>query len=494
MRDDLAESRRTIATLAQATSAQAQRYRDLGEELSSERQAQTAELLQAIWAQDQNHRALVEELKREHRAEMTALQRRSPRLNVLVVSSGGVRNYGDDAILISSLQRLRRVRPNCLATVISDGPDCPPLGRLGVWGGTCREFCAGLNPDDVRRALRNADVVAEDLAESLAIGSATRVDLNSFDVVLISGGGYLNYYWPDLTAWRVAIAAAASAVEVPYVLSGQGVGPVSPQITPMISFLIGAASAVATRDQISLQLLKQIVPNGPPIEMVGDDALGLGCDEPALARRRLAKLGVPIDRPLLGFQARASSYVGFTRDELRETAQHVDNFAADNGFEVVAVPINMQSEGPEVELVTDLAKGKGRRAAWHVVDHASDIAATAGVIKVCSALITHTYHAAIFALENGIPTLLVARTKYYRQKGEALRTSFGIPVPIIARSNLSADAIAEGFASMAQAPWSKAMTSPDVDAWLNTALPPQQAGAQGESILRISRGELGIAG
>jgi len=421
-------------------------------------------------------------------------QRAPSRLKVLVATSGGVRNYGDDAILLSTLQRLRRIRPNCLASVVSDGPSCPPLGRLGVWAGTFGEFGSGLNPDDVRDGCRDDRAVAGELSRWLKFGSHARTDLKSFDVVLIAGGGNLNIYWPELIARRAAIAAAANAAGVPYILTGQGVGPVSAEIIPMLSFLVGGASAVATRDPHSLRLLRQIVPNGPPMKMVGDDALGLRIDGPLVARRHLAEIGVPLDRPLLGFHAREASYVGFSRDELKDTARQVDDFAAENGYVVVAVPINMQSHGPEVELLADLAYGRRRRASWHVVNHAGDVAAIAGVIKVCSAVLTHSYHAAIFALENRIPTLLFARTEYYHLKGEALRTAFGIPVPLIALPDVADGAIADQLEKISRSTWSRGMTSADVDAWLDGALPRDGGGVGTMSIARFDRAALGIAG
>jgi len=421
-------------------------------------------------------------------------QRAASRLKVLVVTSGGVRNYGDDAILLSTLQRLRRIRPNCLASVVSDGPSCPPLGRLGVWAGTLLEFGSGLNPDDVRHGCRDDGALAAELSRWLKFGSHTRSDLKSFDVVLIAGGGNLNIYWPELIARRAAIAAAANAAGVPYILTGQGVGPVSAEIIPMLSSLVGGASAVATRDPLSLRLLRRIIPNGPPMMMVGDDALGLRIDGPLVARGHLAQIGVPLDRPLLGFQAREAGYVGFSREELKDTARRVDDFAAANGYVVVAVPINMQSHGPEVELLADLAHSSRRRASWHVVNHAGDVAAIAGVIKVCSAFLTHSYHAAIFALESRIPTLLFARTEYYHLKGEALRTAFGIPVPLIALPDVADGAIARQLEKISRSSWSRGMTSADIDAWLDGALPRDRAGAGKVSIASFDRAALGIAG
>ena len=390
---------------------------------------------------------------------------------------------------------LRRIRPSSVASaVVSDGPSCPPLGRLGVWAGTCEEFAAGLDSKDVQYGCRNDSNLAAELSRRLAVGAHTRSEPKSFDVVLFAGGGNLNSYWPELIARRAAIAAAANTAGVPYILSGQGVGPVSAEIIPMLSFLIGGAAAVATRDPLSLRLLRRIVPNGPRMDMVGDDALGLRYDEPPVARAHLAQIGVPVDRPLLGFQAREACYVGFSREELKDTALQVDDFAAENGYVVVAVPISTQSHAPEAELLADLAACTRRRASWHIADHGGDVAAIAGVIKVCSAFLAHSYHAAIFALENRIPTLLFARTEYYRLKGEALRTAFGIPAPLTAPPDLMDDTIAGRLERISQSSWSQGMTSADVDAWLDKALPRHGGGIHTRSIAGIDRAGFGIAG
>ncbi len=236
-------------------------------------------------------------------ATTPAVARRArSRLKALVVSSGGVQNYGDDAILLSTLQRLGRVRPDCLALVVSDGPHCPAFGRLGAWAGTCEEFVAGLNLDDVRRGCRHHHGLTDELLNRVNVGPHSRTDLRSFDVVIFAGGGNLNSHFPQLIAWRAAIAAAAHAAGVPYILTGQGVGPISAEIIPMLAFLAGTAAAVATRDPLSLQLLRQLVTNGPPMDMVGDDALGLrmrracGCSRTARPGRctpRSPIAGVP---------------------------------------------------------------------------------------------------------------------------------------------------------------------------------------------------------
>ena len=92
------------------------------------------------------------------------------------MTSAGVSNYGDDAILLSTLQRLQRIRQGCRVSVVSDGPACPPLGRFGVWLGTCEEYCRGLLPDVVRRDCQDDPLFARELSK-LNLGTDPPRDL-----------------------------------------------------------------------------------------------------------------------------------------------------------------------------------------------------------------------------------------------------------------------------------------------------------------------------
>jgi len=54
---------------------------------------------------------------------------------ILVVASGGVRNHGDDAILLATLARLAACRPGCVPVVVTDG-DEPYMGSGEGGGGS----------------------------------------------------------------------------------------------------------------------------------------------------------------------------------------------------------------------------------------------------------------------------------------------------------------------------------------------------------------------
>jgi len=242
--------------------------------------------------------------------------------------------------------------------------------------------------------------------------------------------------------------------------------------SPLLSFLIRGASVVATRDPLSLAILEQIVSGGPRMTMVGDDALGLNSDRPSVARNRLAEIGVPVDRPLLGFQAREADYVGIAREQFEETARSVDEFATEHGYVVIAVPINMQSHAPEAELLTNLAYGQRRHAAVARRESSGDVAAIAGTIKICGAVLTHSYHEALFALERPDPDAAICRHGITTaSKRKRSRTGFGIPVPLVASPDIDKDAIATKLADDRSSSWSRGMTGADVDRWLDNALP-----------------------
>jgi hypothetical protein len=99
------------------------------------------------------------------------------------------------------------------------------------------------------------------------------------------------------------------------------------------------------------------------------------------------------------------------------------------------------------------------------------VRAIAGTIKSCAAVLTHSFHHAIFALESRIPTLLYAGSDYYLLKADALRTGFGVPVPLVARPGMKKDEIAGALESVAHSSWTRGMTGADVDRWLDVALP-----------------------
>ena len=96
--------------------------------------------------------------------------------------------------------------------------------------------------------------------------------------------------------------------------------------------------------------------------MVGDDALGLQCDGPWLLERHLAEIGVPLDRPLLGFQAREARTL--VSRAMSSRIPPAESMISRRRTDTLSSPCRStcSPHGPEVELLADLAYGSRRRA------------------------------------------------------------------------------------------------------------------------------------
>jgi polysaccharide pyruvyl transferase WcaK-like protein/GT2 family glycosyltransferase len=393
---------------------------------------------------------------------------------ILVVSSGGVRNHGDDAILLSMLQRLQRVRPGCIPVVVSDGEDVPPLGRLGVWAGTLDEVCRSLDAVSIRRGCQGHSAL-NDLAQLVgAVGSSAAfapVDLAAFDCVLFAGGGNLTDQFTELTARRAAVAAAALDHGLPYVMSGQGVGPVASRTEAMVALLAAGAQRFGVRDPLSAACVRGLPLGCASVDLVGDDSLGLARPGQDEVDTVLQEIGVPPGLPLLGFHAREAGYVGCCRDDLLAAAAQADELAAAAGQAVLCIPINTQPWAPEFPLLAGLVSGlKRRRARWFLLDCRDRVGLIAAVAGRCEAIVSHSYHLALFALTQGVPAVLRAATPYYRFKADGLRQFFGIAGEVALSGDTDVRALARQIQSMTEQPWSPVGDSAGLDQWLDEAI------------------------
>jgi polysaccharide pyruvyl transferase WcaK-like protein len=371
------------------------------------------------------------------------------------------------------LQRLQRVRPGCTPTVVTDGPQLPALGRLGLWGGTVAELCQALDPEAIRNGCHGWPDLAKKMTVHAGIQhdpSCQSLDLRSFDSVILCGGGYWAHHWPYLSARRSIIAAAAKAFLIPYVVTGQGLGPMAQDLRPMLAFLAEGARAFGLRDPLSAQLLRDSCGNPVQAEVVGDDALGMAEASPGVVERCFAEAGIPSDSRPLGFHVREADYVGYSREDLLATACLVDDLAFRTGRDVLCLPINSQPPLPESELMANISQHTPRKARWFMVDCKSDMACLAGVLGRCEAVLTQSYHVALLAMERRVPTVIQARTEYYRRKARGLQAFFGIPVDISVPEGASAAGLDLQLQQIARAPWSPPSTRPVIDAWLDQAL------------------------
>jgi polysaccharide pyruvyl transferase WcaK-like protein len=290
-------------------------------------------------------------------------------MRVLVCSSGGVRNLGDDAILLRTAERIRarfrRARIDALTDEPGPIPGFPALQRIG----------------------RNRD--------------ADRIEYESYGLVVIAGGGFACDRFGSHVTARRAIAEHAAAAGVPVVVTGHGVGPLQDAtVGNDLRALARIANGFSVRDECSRELLDSF---GVSAVVTGDDALGLE-----------GYRGRPPRHPYVVVHLRDASYHTTDPDDRRAWVDAALKLAETHGWRVVGLAVNDRAEAPE--HATLRAAGIDR-----VVDATHDARLAVSTAARAAGVVSHSYHLALFALANGVPAVLTTASPYYAQKGEGLR-------------------------------------------------------------------------
>jgi colanic acid/amylovoran biosynthesis protein len=159
-------------------------------------------------------------------------------------------------------------------------------------------------------------------------------------------------------------------------------------------------------------LLRNLGVSSDRIVVTGDDAVELAH---ALRRETLGEA--------LGLNVRRAGYVALATEDLTAISDVIEHFLEARGVELVAIPTSRHPTEADLELARLVANGAGAnlrdsRELLTVEDAVEQIAD-------CRILLTGSYHAAVFALSQGISAVCLALNPYYEQKFLGLADLFG---------------------------------------------------------------------
>lgn len=246
-----------------------------------------------------------------------------------IILSGyyGFGNAGDEAMLLSILESLKKECPGYSVGVISARPD-QIAKTYGVIGISRFDFFG------IARSFRNAKL-------------------------LISGGGSL---LQDVTSRRsifyyLGILKMAQLFGIKTMLYAQGIGPVRrPHAQKALQKVVNQVDLITVRDEKSKEELHRLGVCLPPIYVTADPVLALEtCNvDVEQGRLNLESKGMSLNKPLIGFT-------------IREWPDHPEYFqeiaiAADrliqNGNHVVFLPMQWPEDGEAGKKVQTLMKEK----------------------------------------------------------------------------------------------------------------------------------------
>ena len=364
-------------------------------------------------------------------------------MRILVDQSGyDLLNIGDVAMLQSCVTRLRMQWPAAEIMVIAAAP-----GRLA-------DYCPGTIPigrtfadlPAFRLVPRKARLVLEQLWKMAGPYLARRPGrsrpgrprtavqaVRAADLVVASGGGYLTDTWWWHASGVLSLLSLAQRLGKPTAMFGQGIGPMERRL------LRAQSRAVLPRlmllglreDRTGLPLASSLGVPPAALALTGDDALEQGSHPGAAAAGHAAG-------HLLGVNLRVSGYAGVDQVTAASVGSVLREAAAELGAALVGLPVSRYATAADAGALRELWPGHlpprrllpGQirpaepRLAGVAVDDITTPEGLAAAVAPCRAVITGSYHAALFSLAAGVPAVCLIGSPYYDAKFGGLAALF----------------------------------------------------------------------
>jgi polysaccharide pyruvyl transferase WcaK-like protein len=353
---------------------------------------------------------------------------------LLEPSSYHLQNAGDNAMLRVCASRISTRWPEAELHVATESPDrlkgVVPAAIaatryvdlrdrvVGVGAPTARRQPSRFNRLLKRRVHRRASAL---FAERLHRADCRRVErdarfpilasqVSEFDLVVGTGGGYLtdcHRKQAQRVLWTLRVAQMQG---IPTALFGQGIGPLDRgPLECLAAEVVARADLIGLREaQRGTDWLQRWGIDQSRVVATGDDAIELACCADA----------VP-SGSRIGLNVRICNYAGFRAEDAQRVARVVGAFAArmDSTIEPIVVTTNT-GEADDAAL-------NGIGATSIPGCQGCDDGGLIDSIATCRVIVTGSYHAAVFALAQGIPAIGIVASDYYLHKFTGLAEFFG---------------------------------------------------------------------
>lgn len=348
-------------------------------------------------------------------------------------------NIGDTAMLQVAVMRIRARWPDACVTVhLTDRAALARLDRkahaLSPRGARAwtpeAVLAAPARPLRRTRALvgRAARVVRRRAPAGWRAGARlldhTGVDdylsaVRRADLVLLTGAGALTDAFARHAVRLLETLELGQAAGAVTAATGQGLGPLrDPVVVHRARAALRHTDLVALREPLlGAQLLRAWGVEPHRWTVTGDDAL-------ALLDHRLG----PAAGISLGVCLRRAAYARVDDATLRRTREAVRSFADAAGVPITGVPVSRHPHEDDADVLEGLVlPGDEPRSPDALIDR----------VRRCRAVLTGSYHAAVFALGSGVPVVALAGSPYYLHKFAGLQALFGdscqvvVPGPLL---------------------------------------------------------------
>jgi colanic acid/amylovoran biosynthesis protein len=238
------------------------------------------------------------------------------------------------------------------------------------------------------------------------------------DGVVAAGGGYLMDEWPNAVKNMCDLMALASSLGKKTALFGIGLGPLKDGwLYAQTRRVLRCADLICLRERgKSLALLRRMGVDEERVRITGDQAI------------RLASRLTP-ERPgdALGVNVRIAPYSHVGDDEVRAIGAAMEHLSRTRPLRPFI--IRNYEEHADSESLSQILGPAAVDAAE--LDAMNTPARAIRAVGQCRAVVTGSYHGAVFALAQGVPAVALAKSPYYRAKMEGVRDMFGVGCRVV---------------------------------------------------------------
>ena len=359
---------------------------------------------------------------------MVSEGRQSCSVRVLVEPSDYVlRNAGDMAMLCTAVSRLVQKWPNALIQVLSDEPDalkafCPEATPLPSAGRQCWLQMVRM-PERFPGVVQHHAAKVVEVVWRRKLGWQNRAALTKLreftkavanaDLVIVTGMGGIADAFPEYATNLLETLALAVRCRRYVAMVGQGFGPLHiPKLVARARIVLPHIDFIGLReDRAGLPLLQSLGVASDRVMTTGDDAIEMAY------RLRPNSLGDG-----LGINLRMADYSGVDKSMLEPLSQVLRDATRAHRAPVVPLPISNVPGEADIETIRYLTDVYDESFSDGPPLGALD--AVIRQVQKCRLVITGSYHAGVFALANGIPTIGLAKSTYYIDKFMGLSALF----------------------------------------------------------------------
>jgi colanic acid/amylovoran biosynthesis protein len=353
-------------------------------------------------------------------------------------------NMGDVSMLQVAVDRLHKLFPKACIEVLTDSAEnlarfCPaatPLDNRGraLWFANgvmlgrfadvvprwlldlfvelkkaVRSWCPRLLVAIMTRRLRHRNRPKDAEAVTAFVGA-----LQNADLLLICGAGG---FYDGCQAWNLDILELLeTAIQnaIPVVMLGQGFGPISdPLVLKRAAKILPLVNFITLREgRGSPAILRSVGVPESKVETTGDEAVELAfearCEEPGKG---------------LGINLRYAASATTDDNDVANIRPVLQDFARRHNVPLIPLPIAIQVYTRDDLAIKQLLIGFDEQS-----DGGKALDSPLKVIRqaaLCRVVVTGAYHAAVFALSQGIPVVGLAKSAYFSGKFLGLENQFG---------------------------------------------------------------------